>query len=75
MADKQVVVFLKNGETIISETMEEGEAQAEFDRILEANPSTGIPRERLIKLGTSAAFQAGDFARIEIQEPPSFSVA
>jgi hypothetical protein len=64
-SEKCVVVFLKNGKTVESEYMEEGAAQAEFERILAERP--GQTAVEVIRVGKRAAFQSGEFSRIEIQ--------
>ena len=69
MAEKRVAVFLKDGSVVMSEDMAEDAAQAEFERILAEDPGQGFPG-RLIKVGTSAAFKAADFSRLEVQDPP-----
>lgn len=73
MAEKRVIVFLKDGNVVASEDMDEEAAQAEFDRIVAEDPTRGF-QGRLIKVGKSAVFKAGDFGRMELQDPPSFGV-
>ena len=69
---KRVVVYLLQGETVASEEMEETQATAEFERILEEEPSLG-PGRRTIRVGKSATFQAGDFDRIELEDSPGIA--
>jgi hypothetical protein len=64
-SDKRIVVFLKDGNTVESEYMEEEAAQAEFERILAERPGQGAAE--VIRVGKRAAFRSGEFSRIEIQ--------
>lgn len=73
MAEKRVVVHLKDGNSAQSEYMSDDAAQAEFERILGENPTEG-EGHRIIRVGKSAAFKAGDFSRIELRSKPFVGV-
>jgi hypothetical protein len=68
-SEKCVVVYLKDGNKVASDYMEEEAAQAEFERILAEKPGQGSANE-IIRVGKTAAFKSGDFSRIELQGPP-----